>query len=141
MQRILCIRSTGFLIGKWINNLMLLKWYAHLFILLCFSPCSSAYSAFELFQVPIVMCPEDGCFPGLYCSSILSNPWLSDGCTMILTSAWRSTEVILSINVLSGKVTRITPEDSHYSWSALAIDGDNVLAGNCSCKLVLNSCS
>ncbi|CAN6293577.1 unnamed protein product [Urochloa humidicola] len=78
--------------------------------------------------VPIVMCPEDGCFPGLYCSSILPNPWLSDGCTMILTSAWRSTEVILSIDVLSGKVTRITPEDSHYSWSALAVDGDNVLA-------------
>ncbi|RCV43027.1 hypothetical protein SETIT_9G262900v2 [Setaria italica] len=78
--------------------------------------------------VPIVMCPEDDCFPGLYCSSILSNPWLSDGCTMILTSAWRSTEVILSIDVLSGKVTRITPEDSHYSWSVLAIDGDNVLA-------------
>jgi len=47
---------------------------------------------------------------------------------MILTSAWRSTEVILSIDVLSGKVTRLTPEDSHYSWSALAIDGDNVLA-------------
>ncbi|KAF8722822.1 hypothetical protein HU200_021950 [Digitaria exilis] len=78
--------------------------------------------------VPIVMCPEDGCFPGLYCSSILSNPWLSDGCTMILSTAWRSTEVILSIDVLSGKVTRITPENSLYSWSALAIDGDNVLA-------------
>ncbi|CAN6299429.1 unnamed protein product [Urochloa humidicola] len=61
--------------------------------------------------VPIVTCPEDGCFPGLYCSSILSNPWLYDGCTMVLTSAWRSTEVILSIDVLSGKVTRITPED------------------------------
>jgi hypothetical protein len=96
MQRILCIRSTGLLIGKWINNFMLLKWYAHAFILIS----SAAYSAFELFQVPIVICPEDGCFPGLYCSSILSNPWLSDGCTMILTSAWRSTEVILSIDVL-----------------------------------------
>ncbi|WVZ58981.1 hypothetical protein U9M48_009193 [Paspalum notatum var. saurae] len=79
--------------------------------------------------VPVVMCPEDGCFPGLYCSSsVLSNPWLSDGRTMILTSAWRCTEVILSIDVLSGKVIRITPEDSYYSWSALAIDGDDVLA-------------
>jgi hypothetical protein len=36
----------------------------------------------------------------------------------------------------SGKVTRITPEDSYYSWSALALDGNNVLAGNYSCKLV-----
>ncbi|KAJ1295574.1 hypothetical protein BS78_01G234700 [Paspalum vaginatum] len=79
--------------------------------------------------VPVVMCAEDGCFPGLYCSSsVLSDPWLSDGRTMILTSAWRSTEVILSIDVLSGKVTRITPEDSYYSWSALSIDGDDVLA-------------
>ncbi|XP_062205252.1 acylamino-acid-releasing enzyme 2-like isoform X2 [Phragmites australis] len=78
--------------------------------------------------VPIVMCPEDDCFPGIYCSYMLSNPWFSDGCTMILTSAWRSTEVIISIDVLSGKVTRITPEDSYYSWSALAIGGDNVLA-------------
>ncbi|KAL6883635.1 hypothetical protein ACP4OV_011049 [Aristida adscensionis] len=78
--------------------------------------------------VPVVTCPEDGCFPGLYCSSMLSDPWLSDGCTMILTSAWRSTEVIIAVDVLSGKVTRISPEDSYYSWSALAIDGNNVLA-------------
>ncbi|KAL5224477.1 hypothetical protein ABZP36_011116 [Zizania latifolia] len=78
--------------------------------------------------VPIVMCPQDDCFPGLYCSSMLSDPWFSDQCTVILTSAWRSTEVILSIDVLSGKVTRISPENSEYSWSALAVDGHNVLA-------------
>ena len=78
--------------------------------------------------VPVVMCPQDGCFPGLYCSSMLSDPWFSDHCTMVLTSAWRSTEVILSIDVLSGEVTRISPEDSGYSWSALAINGNNVLS-------------
>lgn len=82
--------------------------------------------------VPIVMCPQDGCFPGLYCSSMLSDPWLSDQCTIILTSAWRSTEVILSIDVLSGKVTRISPEDSDYSWCALAINGNNVLSASSS---------
>ncbi|GJN20616.1 hypothetical protein PR202_gb08014 [Eleusine coracana subsp. coracana] len=79
--------------------------------------------------VPVVMCPEDGSFPGLYCSSMLYDPWLSDGYTMILTSAWRSTEVIISVDVLSGKITRITPEDSYYSWAALAIDAENILAG------------
>lgn len=64
-------------------------------------PCHSAvYLDFELFQVPAVMCPLDGCFPGLYCSSMLSDPWLSDQRTMILASAWRSTQVILSIDVL-----------------------------------------
>ncbi|XP_008643617.1 acylamino-acid-releasing enzyme 2-like isoform X6 [Zea mays] len=81
--------------------------------------------------VPVVMCPEDddgGCFPGLYCSSVLPDPWLSDGRTVILTSSWRSAEVILSVDVLSGKVARITPEDSCYSWRALALDGTNVLA-------------
>lgn len=78
--------------------------------------------------VPVVMCPQDGCFPGLYCSSMLPDPWLSDHCTMVLTSAWRSTEVILSIDVLSGEVTRISPEDSDYSWSALAVNGNNVLS-------------
>ncbi|XP_044410732.1 acylamino-acid-releasing enzyme 2 isoform X3 [Triticum aestivum] len=78
--------------------------------------------------VPVVMCPQDGCFPGLYCSSMLSDPWLSDHCTMVLTSTWRSTEVILSIDVLSGEVTRISPQDSDYSWSTLAISGNNVLS-------------
>lgn len=45
-------------------------------------------------------CPEDGCFPGLYSVKFLSKPWLSDGYTMILSSVWGSTEVILSVNVL-----------------------------------------
>ncbi|GJX90764.1 V-type proton ATPase subunit A1 [Tanacetum coccineum] len=51
-------------------------------------------------QVPVVMCPEDGCFPGIYCFNVLSNPWLSDGYTMILSSIWGSSEVIISVNVL-----------------------------------------
>ncbi|KAK9064601.1 hypothetical protein SSX86_015983 [Deinandra increscens subsp. villosa] len=78
--------------------------------------------------VPVVMCPDDGCFPGIYCFDVLSKPWLSDGSTMILTSIWGSTEVILSVNVLSGKVTRITPNNSNHSWSLLTLDGDNILA-------------
>ncbi|XP_072978662.1 acylamino-acid-releasing enzyme 1 [Typha angustifolia] len=78
--------------------------------------------------VPVVMCPEDSCFPGLYCSGFLSDPWLSDGSTMILSSYWRSMQVILSVNVLSCKVSRISPQDSSYSWNVLALDGDNVVA-------------
>ncbi|KAM5552920.1 hypothetical protein ABKV19_025249 [Rosa sericea] len=58
-------------------------------------PCSSA----EVVDViPVVMCADDGCFPGLYCSSFLTNPWLSDGCTMIISSFWGSCQVILSVN-------------------------------------------
>lgn len=78
--------------------------------------------------VPVVMCPEDGGFPGLYCSSFLAKPWLSDGCTMILSSAWGSTQAILSVNVSSCKISRVSPEDSIYSWNALALDGDNIIA-------------
>lgn len=51
-------------------------------------------------KVPIVMSAEDGCLPGLYVSSFLSNSWLSDGRTLILSSIWRSSQVLLSVNVL-----------------------------------------
>nr|DAD19714.1 TPA_asm: hypothetical protein HUJ06_021177 [Nelumbo nucifera] len=79
--------------------------------------------------VPVVMCAEDGAFPGLYCSSLLNKPWLSDGCTMILSSVWGSIRVILSVDVLSGKVSRISPADSCSSWNVLTLDGDNIIAG------------
>ncbi|KAG0451098.1 hypothetical protein HPP92_026601 [Vanilla planifolia] len=79
--------------------------------------------------VPVVMCPKEGSFPGLYCSNFLAYPWLSDGRTIILSSAWRSTDAILSIDILSGKVSRISPGNTIYSWSALALDGDGVIAG------------
>ncbi|XP_050219086.1 acylamino-acid-releasing enzyme-like isoform X2 [Mercurialis annua] len=78
--------------------------------------------------IPVVQCPEDGYFPGLYCSRFLSNPWLSDGCTIILPSVWGSSQVILSVNVLSGDVKRISPSDSKFSWNLLSLDGDNIIA-------------
>ncbi|CAI9285139.1 unnamed protein product [Lactuca saligna] len=78
--------------------------------------------------VPVVMCPEDGCFPGIYSHNALSKPWLSDGSTMIISSIWGSKEVIISVNVLSGKVSRITPSDSNQSWSLLAVDDNKILA-------------
>ncbi|XP_062168533.1 acylamino-acid-releasing enzyme-like isoform X2 [Alnus glutinosa] len=78
--------------------------------------------------IPVVMCADDGCFPGLYFSSILSNPWLSDGCTMIISSIWNSSQVILSVNVLSGEVLRISPANSNFSWNVLTVDGNNIVA-------------
>ncbi|MCL7048160.1 hypothetical protein MKW94_022360 [Papaver nudicaule] len=77
--------------------------------------------------VPVVKCAEEDCFPGLYCSSFLHNPWLSDGQTMIMSSYWRSSQVIVSVDVLSGKVSRVTPNSS-ASWNILALDGDNILS-------------
>ncbi|XP_003573923.1 acylamino-acid-releasing enzyme 1 isoform X1 [Brachypodium distachyon] len=78
--------------------------------------------------VPIVMSPQDGCFPGIYCSGLLRFPWLSDGRTMVLSSVWGSREVILSVNVASGEVSRVSPLDSDYSWKVLALDNNNILA-------------
>ncbi|XP_021718420.1 acylamino-acid-releasing enzyme 1-like isoform X1 [Chenopodium quinoa] len=78
--------------------------------------------------VPVVMSAENGCFPGLYFPSILINPWLSDKRTMILSSIWRSTQVILSVDVESGNLSRITPHDSSSSWEFLSLDEDNIIA-------------
>jgi len=78
--------------------------------------------------VPIVMCPKDNCFPGLYCFGLLRDPWLTDGRTMILSSVWGSREVILSVNVVSCEVLRVSPQDSDYSWNVLALDKNNILA-------------
>ncbi|KAK4489302.1 hypothetical protein RD792_005106 [Penstemon davidsonii] len=75
--------------------------------------------------VPVVMCPEYGCFPGLYCSNFLSKPWLSDGHTMVLSSVWGSAQTILSVNVLSpidipqikyGSHMEKIPADVEWSW-------------------------
>ncbi|OEL33391.1 Acylamino-acid-releasing enzyme 1, partial [Dichanthelium oligosanthes] len=78
--------------------------------------------------VPIVMCPKDNRFPGLYCFGLLRDPWLTDGQTMILSSVWGSREVILSVNVVSCEVLRVSPQDSDYSWNVLALEKNNILA-------------
>ncbi|CAN6311156.1 unnamed protein product [Urochloa humidicola] len=82
--------------------------------------------------VPVVMCPKDNCFPGLYCFGLLRDPWLTDGRTMILSSVWGSREVILSVNVVSCEVLRVSPQDSDYSWNVLALDKNNILADSSS---------
>ncbi|KAK2400018.1 acylamino-acid-releasing enzyme [Trifolium repens] len=87
------------------------------------------YQSAKIYDIiPVVMCAEEGSLPGLYCTSIHNNPWLSDNCTMIISSIWHSCEVLLSVNVLSGEVIRITPANSTFSWNLLALDGNNVLA-------------
>ncbi|GLT99491.1 hypothetical protein SLE2022_169280 [Rubroshorea leprosula] len=78
--------------------------------------------------IPVVNSAEDGQFPGLYNSSFLSNPWLSDGYTMIFSSIWHSCQVLLSVSVSSGEILRISPSDSNFSWKLLMFDGDNVIA-------------
>ncbi|CAN6923409.1 unnamed protein product [Brassica oleracea] len=78
--------------------------------------------------VQVVNCPDDGSFPGLYGTDLLSDPWLSDGHTIILSSYWRNFRVILSLNLQSGELSRVSPNDSDYSWSILALNGDDIVA-------------
>ncbi|XP_051127706.1 acylamino-acid-releasing enzyme isoform X3 [Andrographis paniculata] len=78
--------------------------------------------------VPVVMCPEDGGFPGLYPSKFLTRPWLSDGHTMVLSSIWGSTLAILTVDVFSRQVSRISPNPSNSSWDILGLDGDHIIA-------------
>ncbi|CAN8232120.1 unnamed protein product [Cochlearia groenlandica] len=85
-----------------------------------------ATNIFDVVQV--VNCPEESCFPGLYVTGLLSDPWLSDGHTLLLSSYWGSCRAILSVNLLSGEVSRVSPSDSDCSWSVLALDGDNIVA-------------
>ncbi|CAN1841302.1 Acylamino-acid-releasing enzyme [Linum perenne] len=78
--------------------------------------------------IPIVQCPEDGGFPGLYYGGFLRNPWLSDGSTIVLNSVWHSSEVILAVNIISGVLRRISPIDSNAGCRALTLDSDNIIA-------------
>ncbi|MED6179584.1 hypothetical protein PIB30_002409 [Stylosanthes scabra] len=78
--------------------------------------------------VPVVTRAEEGCFPGLYCTTIHNNPWLPDNSTMIISSIWHSSEVLLSLNVLSGEVAHISTADPTFSWNLLMLDGDNIVA-------------
>lgn len=38
--------------------------------------------------------------------------------------------ILLSWGHYSGELSRVSPNDSDFSWSVLALDGDNVVAGN-----------
>lgn len=111
LQRLLLIREVigqlihfielnGLLMGSFCHLPKLLKWYTSSLSSFEFYCYLGAYSYMTFFQVPVVMYSEEGCFPGLYCTKILSNPWLSDGTTLILSTDWRSTEAIISVNVL-----------------------------------------
>eukprot|EP00271_Cylindrocystis_brebissonii_P008724 TRINITY_DN23204_c0_g1_i1.p1 TRINITY_DN23204_c0_g1~~TRINITY_DN23204_c0_g1_i1.p1 ORF type:complete len:820 (-),score=144.15 TRINITY_DN23204_c0_g1_i1:1094-3553(-) len=84
---------------------------------------------------------EAGGFPGLYCTSIVPQPWLvSDNRTLLLTTVWRSTQAIIAVHVENGRVSRLTPEGP-ISWGLLDICQNAVIAGAstpaCPTKLML----
>lgn len=75
-----------------------------------------------------MMCPEDGCFPGLYCFNVVSKPWLSDGYTMILSSAWVSTLVILTWMCEVANCHESVLETLAFLGTCFTLDGDNIFS-------------
>ena len=71
--------------------------------------------------VPVVEAPaRPGGFPGLYISSPPpDDPWLPDGCTMVLQTTWGAGEAIVEVDVETGEVRRLTPpaRDGGGSWT------------------------
>ena len=57
-----------------------------------------AYYA-KIFQVKVVQRANKDGFPGLYCADLIANPWVADSSTLLLSSVWRSQEVILAVDV------------------------------------------
>lgn len=78
--------------------------------------------------VKVVQCANKDDFPGLYCADLIANPWLADSSTMLLSSVWRSQEVILAVDVESGDVIRVSPANSLSSWKLLGLQSSNLLA-------------
>ncbi|KAG0579472.1 hypothetical protein M758_4G100500 [Ceratodon purpureus] len=70
---------------------------------------------------------KDG-FPGLYCADLIANPWVADSSTLLLSSVWRSQEVILAVDVESGDVIRVSPANSLSSWKLLGLQSSSLLA-------------
>ncbi|KAL3507757.1 hypothetical protein ACH5RR_033139 [Cinchona calisaya] len=81
------------------------------------TPCQSA----KIVEVVHVgLCPEDGCFPGLYLLKILSKPWLSDSGAILSVNVLRQVLLALYsdsiIAVLAGKAST----DAAWNWLDVA---------------------
>lgn len=99
------------------NSLHILEWPAH----------ESWSAGFKTKEVVSVAQPKGG-FPGLYCQSMIASPWLLDKQTLLLSSPWFSTQVILAIDVKRGEVYKVTPDDDSSSWTILSLHEDYILA-------------
>jgi acylaminoacyl-peptidase len=78
--------------------------------------------------IKVVQHAEEGSFPGLYCSNLIANPWLNDSSTLLLSSSWRSQQVILAIDVESETVTKVSSPKSLASWNILGMQNSCVVA-------------
>ncbi|KAI5063870.1 hypothetical protein GOP47_0020540 [Adiantum capillus-veneris] len=103
------------------NSLHVVEWHG----------LETSSSNLDIREVVSVAQPAGG-FPGLYCQSVIASPWLSDNQTILLSSPWYSTQVILAIDIGRGDVYRVTPENDGSSWSILSLYDDYILAARSS---------
>ena len=73
---------------------------------------------------------DEDAFPGLYLTALPEQPFL-DNDTVLLSSQWRSTTDVLSINLGSKQVQRLRQEGSRGAWSLLAIGNGAQLLFSC----------
>ncbi|GMS78311.1 hypothetical protein PENTCL1PPCAC_486, partial [Pristionchus entomophagus] len=80
--------------------------------------------------VPIVTASSDSkSFPGLSFVQQTTRPWSADGKHIILSTAWRETLELVSINIKTGEVSRLTNHGRTLgSWSMLDVRGDLILS-------------
>jgi len=98
-------------------------------------PQASAGGVAPEVVVEVVQRPTaPGAFPGLYATSTLEEPYAPDGRTLLLSSQWYSQGAILAVDVVSGRVTPLTPVGgpAPSSYTLLAVSGDTVFASQAS---------
>ncbi|XP_071498131.1 acylamino-acid-releasing enzyme-like [Diadema antillarum] len=66
----------------------------------------------DIVQSPTVANP----FPGLYVASLGRGCWL-DSETLIMSSMWRSSKAMITVNIRTGEVTRVTDDSQFRSWT------------------------
>ncbi|XP_054751862.2 acylamino-acid-releasing enzyme-like [Lytechinus pictus] len=78
--------------------------------------------------VDIVQCPtEESPFPGLYIGRFQPQCWL-DNTTILASTPWRSSRAIISINICTGEVIRLTDCSEYGSWLFCDIKERMILA-------------
>ncbi|XP_030828374.1 acylamino-acid-releasing enzyme isoform X1 [Strongylocentrotus purpuratus] len=78
--------------------------------------------------VDIVQRPTEGRpFPGLYVGRFEQQCWL-DNETILVSTAWRSSQTIIAINICTGEVTRLTNGPDFGSWMFCDIKQRLILA-------------
>ncbi|XP_073414992.1 acylamino-acid-releasing enzyme-like [Dendrobates tinctorius] len=75
--------------------------------------------------VDVVPRPADGQFGGIYMSLLAPSCWSADSQRVIIDTLLRSRQVLFVVDIMTGTVTALQPQDSSPgSWKLMAMDRD-----------------